>query len=255
MKIGGPLGEQNAARLLSAAALLDLMFVGFLQSTIQPTLKLELGLRQTGLALPAALYLMLLLCYWLLCEGLLGGHSFGRFVMRLQMRDKQGRPVSAVRRSTRALKKVLSLGLTGLNPNAAARYDKAAGVVWYSPIAPGRAKPIGLWRLAVMTGPDKGKFVEFGKVPGLKSSQQIKIGREQGWADLVLGRSEKASGRHCVLRVERNGDLMIRDTGTDGKGSSNGTSVGHKRIKPGQWVPLGPEGRFDVAGTALKVLR
>lgn len=53
MKIGGPLGEQNAARLLSAAALLDLMFVGFLQSTIQPTLKLELGLRQTGwLCLP-----------------------------------------------------------------------------------------------------------------------------------------------------------------------------------------------------------
>jgi hypothetical protein len=247
MKLGGPLDSKNAARLLSAAALVDFMFLGFVLATLEPVLRQELGLRAPNLLLPLVLYFALILIYWLICEGLLGGHSLGRYALRLNMRDKRGNPVSRIRRSTRAMKKIMSLGLTGLNPNTATWYDTAAGVTWFSPMAP---RSIGLWRLVVLDGPDRGKSVEFRNVVGLKSSQQIKIGREKGWADLVLGHSDKTSGRHCVLRVEKSGDLYIRDMG-----SSNGTWNGRRRVGSDKWVRIGSDGRFKVANIRIAVAR
>ncbi|NOD64594.1 MULTISPECIES: FHA domain-containing protein [unclassified Ruegeria] len=247
MKLGGPLDSKSAARLLSAAAILDFMFLGFVLATIEPVLRQELGLRHVGLALPIGLYVALVLIYWLICEGFLGGLSLGRYAMRLNMRDKQGKPISPVRRSTRAVKKIMSLGLTGMNPNAVSGYDRAAEVTWYSPMAP---RPLAYWQLAVMDGPDRGKVIEFRKVAGLQKSHQIKIGRDPNWADLALSRSEKASGQHCVLRVEKKGVLYIRDMN-----SSNGTWTGGRRVGPEKWMPLAPDGRFRVGNITVAVLR
>ncbi|WP_298849003.1 FHA domain-containing protein [uncultured Ruegeria sp.] len=247
MKLGGPLDSKNAARLLSAAAILDFMFLGFVLATLEPVLRQELGLRNTGLALPVGLYLVLVLIYWLICEGFLSGHSLGRYAMRLNMRDKRGKLVSPMRRSTRAIKKIMSLGLTGMNPNAASRYDKAAEVSWYSPMAP---RPLGFWQLVVLDGPDRGKSIEFRKVADLLSTHQIKIGRDPNWSDLALSRSEKTSGQHCVLRVEKKGALYIRDMG-----SSNGTWTGGRRVGPEKWVPLAADGRFRVGNARIAVLR
>lgn len=247
MKLGGPLDSKNAARLLSAAAVLDFMFLGFVLVTLEPVLRQELRLGNTGLALPVGLYLILVLSYWLICEGFLGGHSLGRYALRLNMRDKRGNPVSHMRRSTRALKKVMSFGLTGANPNVASRYDRAADVTWYSPMAP---RALAFWQLVVLNGPDRGKFVEFRNVKGLSNTHQIKIGRDKNWADLALSRSERTSGQHCVLRVEKTGDLFIRDMG-----STNGTWTGGRRVGPDKWVPLAADGRFRVGNVQIATVR
>ncbi len=247
MAIGGPLDDKNAARLLSAAALFDFVFLAFVCATIEPVLRQELGLLRAGPALSAGLYLAMVLIYWLICEGVLSGATLGRFVLRLTMRDKSGKPVSPVRRSTRAMKKIMTLGLTGLNPNTAARYDRAAEIRWFSPMAP---RPVLLWRLVVQTGPDRGKSLVFNQVKGLKSSRQIKIGRDSGWADLTLTRSKGASGKHCILQIAKGNQLQIRDMG-----SSNGTWVRGRQIAPDKPVRLGPVSQFRVGDVWIAVIR
>ncbi len=247
MMIGGPLDDKNAARLLSAAALLDFMFLGFVVATLEPVLRQELRLHQAGLALPIGLFLVLVLIYWLICEGILSGATIGRFVMRLNMRDKSGKPVSAMRRSSRAMKKIMTLGLTGLNPNSAARYDRAAEVRWFSPMAP---RPIKMWRLAVSSGPDQGKSIVFRDVPGIASTHQIKIGRDSGWADLSLERSKKASGQHCVIQIAKGNQLYLRDLG-----SSNGTFIGGRQIRPEKPTRLGMNSRFRVGDVWISIIR
>ncbi len=247
MKLGGALDSKNAARLLSAAAVLDFMFLGFVLVTAEPALRQLAGVRVSSPSFLVAPYVVLVLTYWLICEAILGGHTVGRFALRLTMRDKNGKPLSSFRRSTRAIKKVLTLGLTGVNPNAASRYDKAAGVVWYSPMA---SRPIGNWRLTVQSGADRGKTLVFHEASGLKSTHSIKIGRDPGWSDLALSQSVQTSGRHCLLRVDKSGEMFLRDMG-----SSNGTWVGNRRVGPDSWVPVGSGESFRVANVRIGILR
>ncbi len=111
-------------------------------------------------------------------------------------------------------------------------------------------RPLAYWQLAVMDGPDRGKVIEFRKVAGLQKTHQIKIGRDPNWANLPLSRSKKASGQPCVLGVEKNGVLYIRDMN-----SSNGTWTGGRRVGPEKWVPSVANGRFRVGNTTIAVLR
>lgn len=73
----------------------------------------------------------------------------------------------------------------------------------------------------------------------LFSKERILIGTEES-NDIVIKDISYISGIHARINVSRSGDFRIRDIGTEGKGSKNGTYLNgkDKRIVPNKDYPL-----------------
>lgn len=258
MANGGPLDEHCSSRLLFAAATMDLILLLLLLRLIGPDATAEI--QRMLPPLPAyALWMIcgfiLLLLFWFVTELILGGASLGRLAVGLSLRNQQGDPLTAGRRTSRCMRKVSMLGLGGLRLNTAASYDVATEARWFSEMAPRSYRPAKTWRLAVASGPLQGRSVTFGELQGFRSKHAIKIGRDPRWSDLVFPQSEtRVSSKHCVLQLRADG-LYLIDWGTGGKGSSNGTRLHSKMLTPGKWVPVGHASHFYVAGISIKIDR
>ena len=59
----------------------------------------------------------------------------------------------------------------------------------------------------------------------------LRVGRDPKYADLIPEGNTTISGKHAEL-VEKGGVLLVKDTGTSGQGSQNGTFVNGNRIPP-----------------------
>ncbi|GFE64081.1 FHA domain-containing protein [Litoreibacter roseus] len=253
--VGGRLDGRSAARLLLAAAIVDLVLVAFLARLLLPVLPISARGNEVILAF-LGVFIALLALYWVLSELVLGGRSFGRSILQLDMRTNDGGNLPATRKAARFVGKLTFLGLTGLNPNGAARYDRKTGASWFSPMAPKPIKPFKDWALQVRSGNHAGKPpVRLEQIPGFRKTGNIKIGRDPAWADLPLVGDGDVSGQHCVLML-RDGSLYIMDYGGAGKpGARNGTFLDNRRLKPGKAEKVGLAQSFRLGNVVIRIDR
>lgn len=245
----GILPEPVAARLLIAAGLIDLLTVFLATKMLAPVLQDEFPLLRTDYA-QIAIFVLLLLLFWLACDLLLAGYSPGRLAMGLEMASKGGGHLPLMRRSMRLGGKLATLGLSGLRIGQLAGYDRVAGTVWLSAMSRIPARPPAEWRLRFLNGPHAGRSIALGRIPGFADQQAIRIGRDRDWANMALNNS-RLSGRHCILRVQGNG-LEIRDGSGAGQ-SANGTYLQERRIPGDRWTAVEP-GQMIRAGETRLVL-
>ena len=252
----GALSNRSAPLLLATAALLDfvvaLALAALLEPYVAPLLRdIQIPPAINQFVLAAGLIVL----GWVLSEFLLGGLTFGRFVLGLQPRNADGRALSVTAKLRRATSKLLCLGVTGANPFRPARYDRKAGVVWHSPIAPAPAGPVQEWRLSFRDGSLKGKSSRLGAIPAFKDRKEIRFGRDKGWADVKLGEGDRAvSGQHCLLFMS-GGRLHLRDGNGSGKASTHGTSVDGKPLQPGQARAVDTAASFHIANIRVDIER
>jgi len=258
MKKNGRLPEPISSRLLLAAALMDAVFVLFVTRLIGTTAIEHLSRLFTTIppeALWFGVFACLLMIYAMISDIILGGASLGRIVLGLRMRDTAGHPVKAGRRTLRAIKKYSLMGMGGIRLDSAASYDKSTGITWFSEMAPRGYRHPKTWQIHVITGKNKKTTHPIGKIARFASKGIIHIGRDPGWADIVLPQNAiKASGRHCMLRYHK-GELYLRDGDENAKASSNGTLINGKRLPSGKWIGLRGIQQFNAAGVILKIDR
>jgi hypothetical protein len=260
MAIGGKLEDGCAGRLLSAAALLDLLFVTFL-------VRLSQGYHAefiSMVSLPRATrveliwgvaFLVVLGLYWTIVEFFLNGQSLGRFALGLHLRARDGQPLPKTKRINRGIRKLGCMGLLGLSPTEMPVYDRACDAVWFSRIVPRANRPLNEWRLIIDAPNYPRKGYVLGNLPGFKQHKAVKIGRDPKWANLVLPASlTQVSGSHCVLML-RNGELVLRDWGESGKGSRNGTILNGRQLRPEEWAHLGNADHFRLADVRIRLER
>lgn len=261
--VGGRIDGRIAAKLLMAAALVDLVAVLFLTKTFGRIVVSVLNTQnrrsgnqaETGLSfltgLPNEAIFILLFgvifaVYWVFMETIMGGRTIGRALLGLHMCDAAGAPFGSGRRMTRGLRKVTSLGLPGLQISGPARYDRNSGCVWHGSMAPRSVGAIETWVLVLTTPDKKRKTAPLSQISSFRNTKTIKIGRDPNWADLVLPADSRASAKHCILSV-RGGRLMLADNN-----SSNGTFLAGKRLKPKTWVPLSGTEEFKAADIKMQ---
>ncbi len=257
MALGGPLEEDCSARLLLAAGVVDMVLLMFLTQLLAPLVPW----RQVDLLanIPPALtwlavFAALTLSFWFIVEFLLGGQSIGRAALGLTIRRKDGNPLAKHHHLLRGMRKLMFLGGNGLNPNKAAAYDRAVGAKWHCDMAPHRDRPLKAWRLVAINGDNRGRSLTLGQSKGFAKNRAVRIGRDPNWADFILPHDSSVSGRHCVLMLRGRG-MYLRDFGTNGKGSQNGTRLHGKTLPPCQWVALGRATHFHVANVQIKIER
>lgn len=253
MKRAGPIPSRCAARLLYTAAMLDLTALLVLAISVTPAI--AGAFRQVPeLAITAGLVAIGLPVMWVITEILLGGWSPGRWVLGLELCCDEGKPMPRGRKFNRAMRKIMSLGVTGLNPARPARYDRATRAVWHSPMAPRKAGPMPEWRLRFLSGALRGKASRLGKIPSFAKSGAIRFGRDRGWADVKLIRDQRVSGQHCILFV-KSGQLYLRDGNEAGAGSSNGTFLEGRKLAPGEVRAVGTAQSFSIANVKVSIDR
>lgn len=260
MALGGRLTEDCAGRLLTAAAALDLLVVVLV---VRLTGGYHGALR-SFFAVPAnvpseviwgAAFLLVLGLYWSIVEFFLTGQSLGRFALGLQLRARDGQPLSASKRIGRGIRKLGCMGLVGLSPTTIPPYDRACDAGWFSRMAPRASRPLKEWRIIVEAPGHPPQVGVFGQLRGFQRHKAIKIGRDPKWANLVLPPSlTQVSRTHCVL-ILRNGRIYLRDWGEGGKGSSSGTRLKGRQLRPGEWTPLGDADQFQVADIRIRLDR
>lgn len=247
MRGNGALDPRSAARMLMAAALLDLLFAyllaRFLFPGLRPVLLTHLSADLRDFVFPL-LVVLIVPVIWVVGDILAFGHTPGRLALGLAMSDAAGHPLRLHRRATRAGGKLLSLGLTGLRLDGPAPYDRLSGAVWRSAMAlPG----INELQLVFRSGPLKGKGGPLHRVPGYKPGVPIRIGRDPGWAQILISDAQ-VSGQHCELGLV-NGVMCIRDLG-----STHGTYIDGRRIASNTWYPLTGAREFAAATCRMALL-
>lgn len=260
MAIGGRLEEGCAGRLLSAAAILDILFVIFVVRLSQGYHSDFIDLVNLPQSTRAefmwgAAFLLLLVLYWAVVEFFMNGQSLGRFALGLHMRAQDGAPLPRTKRINRGIRKLAFMGLFGLSPTKMPNYDRACDTVWYSRIVPRANRPINEWRLIIEAPNSPRKSYVIGHLAGFKQHKAVKIGRDPKWSNLVLPATlTQVSGSHCVLML-RNGQLVLRDWGEGGKGSKNGTVLNGRQLRPEEWAPLGNADHFRLADVRIRLDR
>lgn len=267
---GGTTAAYVTAPLLLAAGILDLFVAKALSSLLSSLL--ARSFREPLIWESVVLFVLVLVVYLLVCEVLLSGRSLGRACLSLRMARRSGSSYGLFARLTRFARKVMTLGYSGMTLTASAGYDRHAGIVWIAdigvagdapqhrappPVRPkkpsGNVRPIRGWRFQAIGGVDDGKGVIVGKTRGFHSSRVVKIGRDSAWADLVLD-SPKVSAQHCVIRF--NGDAAeILDYGSNGAGSTNGTTIHGKGLRPREWRLIGGATHFFAADVKISISR
>lgn len=267
---GARLPDRAAAKLLLAAGLIDAVFVLLLLEMIRAlaaALAAEVApeLAATLRALPpeiaaaahagstVALFLALLVGYWLVCDVLLGGRSIGRAVQMLRPQDAAGRRATRWQLTKRGLLKASRLGLTGIDLARRAAYDAAAGIRWASPLAAAGASAARNWAVEVRSGRSAGESRLLGRIGRFSAHGVVQIGRDPNWADIVLSEDERVSAHHAILRL-RGGRWQLCDYG-GGRGSRNGTRLGGRRLPPRRWVGLSAPAVIHVANVELRLVK
>lgn len=263
--IGGQLPNRVAAKMLLAAAFVDILFLMLLTlmaaTALFDVMEQVLHSTQSNASIWGTIlnrdakwaeffcFVTLFSIYQIVTETILGGRTIGRAVLGLHMCEQDGKLARQTRRMTRGMLKLSSLGLPGLQIKDLPRYDRTSKVVWHSRIAPRAPGSVDTWRLIIESRDKKRKSIVLGKVPGFNSAQAIKIGRNPEWADLVLPDTSKASSKHCVLNL-RSGNLHLADVG-----STNGTFVSGKRIAKNNWINLKDITEFAAADVRFKIIK
>jgi len=80
---------------------------------------------------------------------------------------------------------------------------------------------IGRLTITIMSGADDGKVVEIKKIP-------IMLGRHPD-DDVYLPYDSRVSRHHARI-IREDSSFFVEDVGPEGKGSTNGTYVGDKKI-------------------------
>jgi len=258
----GRLIPKCAAKLLLAAAAVDLAFVSLLAKLAADISYFanwgktifggSLDSREIEIATIFLMMPPLLALYWLITELLFSGHSIGRAALQIAPRTEDGAPLGFGRKSKRCFLKMITFGLTGCSPVSAAVYDRKSGVVWHSPMAPERQRKMRDWGLRIKNGNnatgDAMRLIDVA-VKAENGVGEIRIGRDKNWATIALVGDLKVSNRHCVIRVTRDG-LMIRD-----QNSNNKTFVGGKPIPPQHPVNLRNHSAFKVGDIVISIER
>ncbi|MEM7472688.1 MAG: FHA domain-containing protein [Pseudomonadota bacterium] len=258
----GPLSSSCAAKLLLAAAALDMAVVVLITkfiASLSPAMKLGAAVFAgtfRGSELQAAnvllWFLPCLLLYWLLVELLLGGASLGRIAMQLKPMDSSGKPISFGQRAQRTIWKLGTCGLSGCHPGQPALYDRKARVTWHSPIAPQTARAMTDWTLKIRSGNSAGRTpMALGSYSNFSSSRKglVKIGRDQSKVDLALPGDNSVSGAHAAIEA-KDGVLSLIDMG-----SSNGTYIGSKKLQPNKRYSLKGVKSFKLGGVVIELQR
>jgi len=260
----------TAARLLWAAALVDGLAVFVLLLILGPVLTVLLEslimgvIGLTGPLDPVVAqamqiswwffgYLILLQLYWIITELLMGGRTFGRLALMLELRQQNGSLPTLRQISGRAGRKILACGLTGLSFSTVDAHDRRHKLCWHSPLGASEQGSVRNWKIKVMTGAYAGSEHVVGRLPGYQSRKEIRIGRKLQWADIPLDQDERVSNQHAKLRVSGKG-WEIMDYG-GGKGSSNKIFVNKKAIPPGQWVAVKEGSMLHLGNVGLKLYR
>lgn len=256
MRSSGALNASCAPLLLTTAALMDFVVVLALTSMLLPEAnRLLAGSGIPPVAQAVALFGVLILLFWFISELFLGGRSIGRMVLGLHPCDEQGKPLSGKAKLRRASGKLMTLGLTGINPVKPARYDIKAGVIWYSPIAPPKEAAVEEWRIVIRSGSLKSRSSRLGAVPSFQKRGEIRFGRDRAWADVVFGDADRSvSGQHCSLLLHK-GRLYLRDGNGAGKPSSQGTALGGQKLKPNEVRAVREAVTFTTGGVRIDLQR
>lgn len=254
MKKGGATPDKCAGPILSAASLVD--------ATVLLTLTILIGtpllpyldfIPEAGRF--AIVFAILLLLHWIIFDLILGGWTLGRSVLGLHLCDENGRALSRGRKIKRGLRKLTTLGLSGANPLSISAYDRAVGAVWFSPIAPAKARPLAEWRILFKNGSLKGKKTSLARLASFRRHKRIRFGRDKTWCDVALGMDDiQVSGQHCILFARGNA-LYLRDGNEAGKESSNGTYLNGKRLQPGAVRPVGTARQFSIGNILVEIQR
>lgn len=259
MQRPGPVSNATAAMLLTSASLFDLFVLYVFTGLTEPLWGPLLHFLNVFGILPQyhgiAAFSVFVLLYWVVTELLLGGRSLGRGLLGLQLCDDTGRALPKSRKVKRAVIKLTTLSLTGLNPFRAAGYDRAAKAHWYSPISPPPVRPLAQWQIQFKSGSLRGKQASLGKIPSFAKHGRVRFGREKGWSDVLIGIEEKSvSNRHCVLLV-RNGELLLQDGEGQGSGARNGTFLDGGKLTSGATQAIGSAKTFSFGGMSVAIIR
>ncbi len=249
----GPLDTSSAQRLLLAAGMADLLVCFLIAEVLSPQANEVLRFQQTEIV-SVGTFLAVALLYWIVTEIFLSGATLGRFALGLHMRNASGKMLPAGQRIKRCLYKVSSFGLTGLSPSKPPAYDRASGVRWFSEMADAPSRPVREWALRVSSGAHAGQTIRLATSETFRRKGHFKIGRDANWADLKLTREQGVSAHHCVLTVQ-NGQVVLRDYGRGGTGSSFGTFIHGQRVKKGGTANVGNADFFQVAEVRIDILR
>jgi hypothetical protein len=240
------LHSKVAARLLFAAAILDLLFVYVVAKIVfpdvRPMLFALLPRDLQILAFPAVMVILLPL-FWFITDVIAFGHSPGRLAMGLRVSNTGGDTLSVTPRMGRFLGKTAGLGLTGLRFDDLAHYDRMVKSVWCSPLSPVQPQEM---RLAFVAGQYAGRSSSLTKVPGFQQTGLIRFGRDRDWAQVPF-EDQSVSKRHCEVRVS-NGSPQIRDLG-----STSGTFVDGRQIPVQTWFTISGAQTVTIGHQKLRI--
>ncbi|MEM8541986.1 MAG: FHA domain-containing protein [Pseudomonadota bacterium] len=230
--------------LLSAACIDAVILAGVVDTLLDATFQIDYKIEYP--ITPILLWIFLLLIHWLVTETVLSGITVGRAILGLSMRDNMGRDLSKKRLALRFLGKVSTLGLSGLRLDKLAPYDNRNAIAWFSPLAESKRYGIPLIKLLVVNGLHSNASAALGDFQSFQHNRLIKIGRHPQ-NDLVL-QDASVSRRHCELFVK--GDsLYLKDCG-----STTGTHLNGKKLKPGRDCHFGNADHFKVGGILIRLI-
>ena len=218
-----------------------------------------------------------LILHLFLCEIVLSGWSVGRFCCGLRIAHQNPASATVVWRVRRFLTILTRFGIGALNPNRLPSYNCSQDLVFSSDLAgqaptrsrirsrPNRSTPHSGTgealnpspaefpsRIEVIAGPHKGETASLKSGALFARSGLFRIGRDAGWADLVLSRDTKVSGRHCHL-VLNNGRMSLLDGAGKGKRSTNGTSLEGAAVSSSTAVPLRRNMTIAIGNSVLRL--
>jgi len=240
------------ARLSFAASIIDTFITATVILAIYELLKLPDFVFWVPLLVVPALHLFLK-------EVVFGGQSIGKFCLGLKILPHgNSSALSYGQRFFRFSAKLPFFGLRSLSVNKLPFYNETKEVYLKSDLLKNtqilRSSPIKNWRLKVLSGLHRGQTFNLIQAKSFKKNGEIRIGRDPAWADFSLKDERQISSQHCILKAESD-MLYIRDFGTNGSGSSNGTFLKGRRLSAKQWTPFNSTSDFQLANVKLMIIR
>ncbi len=253
--------EAALARLSLSAAAIDLLVITLIVKAIHrliPEIPVLYGEFLFWSAVPAAWIVHLFVV-----EILAGGWSIGRLCLGLQVADAvTGEPLGKLQRIGRFASILSTFGLRSLSARKLASHHTSSSVSYTSNLS-GVLQVRGLGRqdrqssksatpkalvIKVLSGPHANQTVKLATGRTFSRDGYFNVGRDRTWADLVLDADDQVSGNHCRIRVQ-SGRIWVADWGSNGGGSTNGTYIGARRLKPVDFTQIDPGTHMRVGNT------
>lgn len=233
------------ARLMLAASVIDVMVTGIALKTV-----ILMGEFDVGRPRLMLLFVLSMILTWLISDWMLVGASIGRFAMGVSLRRTDGRRLTAAQGFWRFLRKAMSFGLAGIRLDGPAWYDRREGIRARIALD---IRPVESWHLVAVNGPDRKRRIRLGDSESFRRMGRLQIGSKPP-CDFRLPSCDLVSGTHCELQLD-NKRLLIRDVGSHGGGSTNGTWVDGERLEPGVYRNVTTADRLRLADIHLKIYR